>query len=88
MLAVSGGRYDFLSTPFGNRGFFYKEWSEGGEDWRKVEITARDCTRIYSEWRLMLSLRPFEWIRWKSHLEAIPFASLAPYLHRTVSAYA
>ena len=39
-----------LSTPFGNREFFYKEWSEDGEDWRKVEITARDCTRIYSEW--------------------------------------
>jgi hypothetical protein len=50
MLAVSGGRIVLLSTPFGNRGFFCKEWSEGGEDWRKVEITARDCTRIYGEW--------------------------------------
>jgi len=63
MLAVSGGRIVLLSTPFGNRGYFYKEWSEGGEDWRKVEITARDCTRIYSEWLDMLSAKQFESIR-------------------------
>jgi len=50
MLAVSGRRIILLSTPLGNRGFFYKEWSEGGEDLRKVEITARDYRRIYSEW--------------------------------------
>lgn len=50
MLAVSGRSIVLLPTPLGNRGFFCKEWSEGGEDWRKVDITARDCTRIYSEW--------------------------------------
>jgi hypothetical protein len=50
MLTVSGGRIILLSTPFGNRGFFCKEWSEGGEDWPRVEITACDCTRIHSEW--------------------------------------
>ena len=50
MLVVSGRRIVLLSTPFGNHGFFCKEWSEGGKDRRKVEITARDCTRIYSEW--------------------------------------
>lgn len=50
MLAVSGGRIVLLPTLFGNREFFYQEWSEDGEDLRKVEITARDCTRIYSEW--------------------------------------
>jgi hypothetical protein len=36
MLAVSCGRIVLLSTPFSNRGFFCKEWSEGGEGWRKV----------------------------------------------------
>jgi hypothetical protein len=36
MLAVNGGRIVLLSTPFGNRRCFRKEWSEGGEDWRKV----------------------------------------------------
>jgi hypothetical protein len=50
MLVVSGRRTVLLSTPFGNHGFFCKEWSDGGEDRRKVEITARDYTRIYSEW--------------------------------------
>jgi hypothetical protein len=30
MFAVSGGRIVLLSTPFDNRGFFYKEWSGGG----------------------------------------------------------
>ena len=29
MLAVSNGRLILMSTPFGKRGHFYKEWSEG-----------------------------------------------------------
>ena len=29
MLAVSGGRIVNLSTPFGRRGFFFREWAEG-----------------------------------------------------------
>ena len=28
MLAVGGGRLVLLSTPFGKRGFFWREWSE------------------------------------------------------------
>jgi hypothetical protein len=49
MLAVSGGRIILLSTPFGKRGFFYQEWTEG-QDWRKVKITAEQCPRIKPEW--------------------------------------
>jgi hypothetical protein len=49
MLAVSGGRIVLLSTPFGKRGFFYSEWTDG-EDWRKVKITADQCPRINAEW--------------------------------------
>ncbi|MGA7075641.1 MAG: hypothetical protein WBZ42_03715, partial [Halobacteriota archaeon] len=48
MLAVSQGRIILLSTPFGKRGFFFKEWSEG-EAWKKIKITAHECTRISSE---------------------------------------
>ncbi len=49
MLAVSeNGRLVCLSTPFGQRGFFWKEWTEG-QDWKKVEITWRDCPRITEE---------------------------------------
>ncbi|MDQ3175559.1 MAG: hypothetical protein M3Q91_17935, partial [Acidobacteriota bacterium] len=33
MLAVSGGDIVLLSTPFGKRGFFHHEWTEGGADW-------------------------------------------------------
>jgi hypothetical protein len=49
MLAVSGGRIVLLSTPFGKRGFFYSEWTDG-QDWQKVKITAEQCPRIKTEW--------------------------------------
>ena len=48
MLAVSGGRLVLLSTPFGKRGFFWKEWSEG-DGWAKVKVTADQCPRITRE---------------------------------------
>ncbi len=48
MLAVSRGRLALLSTPFGKRGFFHREWTEG-EGWEKVRITARECPRISAE---------------------------------------
>lgn len=50
MLAVSGGRIVLLSTPFGRRGFFHHEWTEGGEDWHRLRVTADDCPRISREW--------------------------------------
>jgi len=46
MLAVSGGRLILLSTPFGKRGFFFREWSEGGDAWARISITADECPRI------------------------------------------
>lgn len=46
MLAVSGGRLVLLSTPFGKRGFLWREWSEGGQDWERVKVTAEQCPRI------------------------------------------
>jgi hypothetical protein len=50
MLAVSGGRIILLSTPRGKRGFFFDVWSEGGDDWNRTRITARECPRISPEW--------------------------------------
>lgn len=47
MLAVSGGRIILLSTPFGKRGHFHKEWSN--DDFEKYKITANDCPRITKE---------------------------------------
>jgi hypothetical protein len=45
MLAVSGGRLLLLSTPFGKRGHFYEEWTNG-KGWEKVIIPATECSRI------------------------------------------
>ena len=45
MLAVSGGRLLMLSTPYGKRGVFHKEWTEGDE-WERYEVPATDCPRI------------------------------------------
>jgi hypothetical protein len=45
MLAVSQGRLVALSTPFGQRGWFYQEWVGDGP-WQRVQITWRDYPRI------------------------------------------
>jgi hypothetical protein len=48
MLAVSDGRLIALSTPFGNRGWFYEAW-HSSEAWKKWEIPASRCPRISEE---------------------------------------
>lgn len=45
MLAL-GGRLLLTSTPFGPRGFFFNEWTDGGTGWRRLKVTAADCPRI------------------------------------------
>jgi hypothetical protein len=45
MLAVSGGRLLALSTPFGKRGWWHQEWSEG-RGWERVEVQAPKVPRI------------------------------------------
>lgn len=50
MLAVSQGRIVLLSTPYGKRGFFHAEWTEGGDDWQRTKVTAHDCPRIDPVW--------------------------------------
>ncbi len=46
MLAVSGGALLMLSTPYGKRGVFHQEWTEGGEGWERFEVPASECPRI------------------------------------------
>jgi len=48
MLAVSQGRLIALSTPFGQRGWFFDEW-EGTGPWKKVRVTWKECPRITPE---------------------------------------
>ncbi len=49
MLAVSGGKLILMSTPFGKRGFFFQEWTEGGQAWERIKITCYDCPRIAAD---------------------------------------
>jgi len=48
MLAVSGGSMLLLSTPFGRRGVFYQEWTEG-LGWEKYEVPASAVPRISAD---------------------------------------
>lgn len=49
MLAVSNGELVAMTTPFGKRGFFHHEWTDGGTGWERVKVTAYDCPRISRE---------------------------------------
>lgn len=47
MLAVSAGRLLALSTPNGQRGWFYHAWAEANDNgWHTTRITAAQCPRI------------------------------------------
>jgi len=48
MLAVRAGRLILMSTPFGKRGHFWREWSEG-VTWTRVEVPASRVPRISAE---------------------------------------
>jgi phage terminase large subunit len=45
MLAVSRGRLLALSTPFGQRGWFYDEWTGNGP-WQRIHVPWPMCPRI------------------------------------------
>jgi hypothetical protein len=46
MLAVSGGQLIAMTTPGGKRGWFWREWTEGSDDYTRVKITAAEVDRI------------------------------------------
>ena len=39
-------RIILASTPFGCRGIFHHLWTEGGEEWHKIKVTAADNPRL------------------------------------------
>src|SRR3954454_16962639 len=50
MLATApSGRLILLSTPYGQAGHFWREWSGGGPDWHRVEVPAEMVPRIPPE---------------------------------------
>jgi hypothetical protein len=48
MVAVSGGRIIAMSTPFGQRGWWAKAWTDG-TTWERVKVPATECPRISAE---------------------------------------
>jgi len=48
-LAVSNGALWLISTPFGRRGFFFREWFSNDPAWARVSVTAYQCPRITRE---------------------------------------
>jgi hypothetical protein len=50
MLAMSHGRLVLLSTPFGKRGFFFREWTSRNpeEPWLRLHVTAEQVARYQS----------------------------------------
>jgi len=45
-IGVSGGRFVALSTPAGQRGWFYTAWTDPTQDWERVKVTGEDCPRM------------------------------------------
>jgi hypothetical protein len=65
MLAVSGGALIMLSTPYGQRGIFYEEWTSGdSREWQRFRVSADRVPRISPEFlsaeRRALGSRWFE----------------------------
>jgi len=49
MLATTNGRLVLASTPFGRRGHYFEEWTNGGDGWKRVEVPATSIPRISEE---------------------------------------
>jgi hypothetical protein len=49
MLAVGDGDLWLMSTPCGQRGFFYEVWQGTGEDWFRVSVQGTECPRISAD---------------------------------------
>ena len=46
MLAVGEGDLWLMSTPWGQRGFFWDEWTNHAERWTRVSVKATECPHI------------------------------------------
>jgi hypothetical protein len=49
MLAHGQGDLWLMSTPFGQQGFFYDTWANGGARWQRFQVKATECSRIPEE---------------------------------------
>jgi hypothetical protein len=60
-IAVSKGRFVALSTAFVKTGFFYKEWTDGGSQYRRFTVTAAQCPRHTAEFLAAERRRMGDW---------------------------
>jgi len=49
-MATVDGSLIALSTPFGQRGWFYESWVGDDPSWVRVKITAAECPRLSAEY--------------------------------------
>ncbi|VTR96806.1 terminase large subunit domain-containing protein [Tuwongella immobilis] len=49
MLGVSRGAMIAISTPFGQRGWFWQAWSDAAAHWQRIRIPWNDCPRLTPE---------------------------------------
>jgi hypothetical protein len=49
MLAVSGGSLICVSSAYAKFGFFYQEYTDGGDRWERYTIKATECPRISAD---------------------------------------
>ena len=49
MLIINKGQLICMTTPYGKRGHFFEEWTNGGDEWKRIEITAASCPRMTEE---------------------------------------
>jgi hypothetical protein len=86
MLAVSGGRMVAMTTPWGRRGFFYEEWTNGGPDWKRFEVPATMCPRITPEFLAIEKRRLPPWVYMQEYFCKFMDTEESVFLHEDIEA--
>lgn len=60
-IGVSGGRFVALSTPAGQRGWFYTAFTSPEQEWEKVTVDGHDCPRLSEEFLQQERREMSEW---------------------------
>lgn len=64
-----GGYVVIISTPFGQRGLFWKLWQQNGGDFKKIIINYRDCKDMTDEKIKKLKEKIGDTISWEQEME-------------------
>lgn len=50
MLMRSTGKFLMSGTPKGKRGHFYETWIRGGDEWKRIELKAKESPSVNQQW--------------------------------------